>query len=124
MLVEKSNGTITNFEAVDIKPDDRDPIHEIVRSLPLRQISQVITENEKEKKLLLVTAKEIPQLLDESKIPVRQNELEELNRNLFQDYFSELILHELDIKDSQDPVARQIRIVAPLYHMQIQNRET
>ncbi|MDR0678364.1 MAG: SurA N-terminal domain-containing protein [Holosporaceae bacterium] len=119
MLVKENNGTITDFKAVKINPDDHDPIYEIVRSLPLRQISQVITKKEKEKELLLVTAKEIPSSFDEAKILTQQNKLEELNKSLFRDYISEFILHELDIKDNQNPIAQQIRIVAPLYYMQI-----
>ncbi|MDR1366867.1 MAG: peptidyl-prolyl cis-trans isomerase [Puniceicoccales bacterium] len=118
-IAEENNGVITEFKAVEISPDDHDPIHEIIRFLPLRQISQVITKNEKEKELILVTAKEAPALLDEAKILVQQKELEELNRNLFRDYLSELILHELGIKDDQDPIAKQMRIIAPLYNMQL-----
>ncbi|MDR0418463.1 MAG: hypothetical protein LBH08_03460 [Puniceicoccales bacterium] len=118
-IAKENDGVITEFKSVEIKPDDHDPIHKIVRFLPLRQISQVITKNEKEKELILVTAKEVPSSIDEAEILVRQNELEGLNRDLFRDYLSELILRELGIKDSQDPVAKQMRTIAPLYNMQL-----
>jgi hypothetical protein len=120
-LAKENNGVVTEFKSIEIKPDDRDPIHEIVRSLPLRQISAVITKNEKEKELLLVLAKEIPPTANEEKVLIRKKELEELNKSLFRDYLSELILHELGIKSNQDPIAQQMKIVAPLYYMQIEN---
>jgi hypothetical protein len=77
-LLKENNGIITDFKVVKINSNDHDPIYEIVRSLPLRQISQVITKKGNENEFLLVTAKEIPSSFDEARILTQQNELEEL----------------------------------------------
>jgi hypothetical protein len=118
-IVQENGGILENFEDIGINPNAHNKGHEAVHSLPVGGLSDIITQDELTKKIMLLFAKNVPAEYDSGEISKKSLAMEKVDKSLFNNYTLEIILDGMGVKEGREQIAQQFKSIAPIYYMQL-----